>query len=267
MTQDPTSVTSADSTASSACRADILCTDHQFLPWLRLLPETFCSGRGETLCDRRNQVKRFEVGDTVVIVKRFRRPKGLQRLAYSTFWPDKAVKAYRYALRLLELGIDTPRPIGAVTLRGRFGGVVQYYLATEENRWPDCSCLREDPDFPDREALTDALAAYLVTLHGKGFLHGDTNLSNFLYRREADGTYRFAVIDINRSRFTSGEPTRRQCLDNLFRLTHVRPLLTALVSAYARHRQWDESACVAHVLHCLDRFERKKAFLRKLKGL
>ena len=125
MTQDPTSVTSADSTASSACRADILCTDHQFLPWLRLLPETFDSGRGETLCDRRNQVKRFEVGDTVVIVKRFRRPKGLQRLAYSTFWPDKAIKAYRYALRLLELGIDTPRPIGAVTLRGRFGGVVQ----------------------------------------------------------------------------------------------------------------------------------------------
>lgn len=245
-------------------RMQILCSETQLLPWLRRLPEAFAAGEGEMIYDKRNQVMRFEIDGRKLIAKRFRSPKGFQRLAYSTCWENKAVKAYRYAQRLISLGIDTPRPIAALTLRNSCGLVRQYFFVSEENTWPDCVCLREDPNFADREALIEALAAYIAGLHTKGFLHGDTNLSNFLYEKQADGSYRFAVIDVNRSQFVSGEPSREACLSNLFRLTHVRPLLSALVGAYARHRGWDEQECINYVDSCIRQFERRKRFLHAI---
>ena len=94
-------------------------------------------------------------------------------------------------------------------------------------------------------------------MHSRGVLHGDLNLSNFLYRTADDG-YHFTMIDINRSHFTDGWPTDSQCLDNLVRLTHRRDLYEYLVKSYARQRGWDEETTAASALRLLEKFEHRR---------
>lgn len=227
------------------------------------LPDAF-DRIGTLIYDGRNQVRRCEVCGQVVIVKRYKRPNFVQQLGYSTCRQNKAVRAYRYAERLLAMGVMTPSPIAALAV-WHMGLVREYYFVSTEDARPSCKTLYQS-ELDDREGLVDALGAYLVQLHEKGFLHGDTNLSNFLYDRDEDGTYRFAVIDINRSEFTASMPDRRACLQNLYRLTHRREVLAPIVAAYARHRGWEEQSCVDEVMALLDAFEEKKRRLKALKG-
>lgn len=233
---------------------------------LQRLPEAFAAGEGQLIYDKRNKLRRFVLpSGLVVIVKAYRQPNAFQRLCYSTFWANKAVKSYRFGLRLIQAGIETPEPIAAVTYRSALGLVDRYFFASTEDLRPDCSGLREGT-IAQPQPLIDALAAFLIRLHQLGFLHGDTNLNNFLYEPTADGSFRFAVIDTNRSRFLSHEPSRRQVYRNLVRLTHVRPLLSAFARSYARQRGWDAKEAEHAVLDLIQKRERQKAFWHRFKS-
>ena len=71
---------------------------------------------GEVIYNGRNQVKRFFLNeDQPVIVKRYKKPNFIQRVAYSFFKPNKAERAFEYAIRLKSLGIDTPLPLACIT--------------------------------------------------------------------------------------------------------------------------------------------------------
>ena len=70
-------------------------------------------------CQRRNTVERIVLDDgSRVVVKRFKQPNALNRWVYGIFRKSKARRAYEHALRLTELGVDTPTPI-AYILHGR----------------------------------------------------------------------------------------------------------------------------------------------------
>lgn len=248
--------------------------------FINRIPEVFETS-GEVLYKARNEVRLFVVEGKEVVVKRFKRPNLTQCIAYSFFGPNKAQKAVQYAARLNELGIPTPAALGEVTIRPGIL-VKQYYLATLACHWPDCRVLREWTD--DKATLLHDLVSFIIYMHERGFLHGDTNLSNFLYAERAAVTdpasplydaeapvwtggqqYTFQVIDINRSRFTAGPASRNDCLHNLFRMEHDRSLLRRIVGEYARQRGWKADEAVEYVEKCISRFERKKRLLHLFK--
>lgn len=238
-------------------------TSPSLVSFIRNLSVEYNSG-GEILYDGRNQVKRFVIEEIPVIVKRYKRPNLIQSISYTFFKPNKAERAYDYALRLESLGIDTPRALGCHTVC-RWGLVREYYFVSAEDRRPSCAALR-DKHLPYRTSLVEALAAFFVRMHGAGFLHGDTNLTNFLYQRNTeDDTFSFSTIDLNRSKFIE-HPTRQECLLNFVRLSHDREILSLIVRAYARQRGWDETESYDFVLAHVERFERKKARSYRLKG-
>ena len=105
-----------------------------------------------------------------------------------------------------------------------------------------------------------------MKMHEKGFFHGDTNLSNFLYRKDATAPqgYIITTIDINRSLFVEG-PSREDCIRNLMRLTHVRPVLKKMISRYAQLRGWNVEWAISLVMQKLDNFEKKKELTHKMK--
>lgn len=229
------------------------------------IPEAFASGEGELLYDKRNKIRRFTLEDgRVVIVKQYKKPNFFQRICYSTFWNNKAKKSYIFGNRLLNLGIDTPRPIAAVTYYNNIGMVNRYYFASTEDSRPDCLILR-DGNMDNPQPLIDALSAYLIHLHEVGFLHGDTNLSNFLYSRNADGTFSFSVIDTNRSRFLGRPASRKEALSNLIRLTHKRSLLSEIITSYALQRGWNADEAVQTVFHLIEKREKRKNLLHLFK--
>ncbi|MBQ4276992.1 MAG: hypothetical protein II750_02700 [Bacteroidaceae bacterium] len=228
----------------------------------QLLPGRFDSA-GQLIYDSRNKVRDIETAMGHIIVKKFRRPPLHQRIDYTLRRPSKAQRAYRYGVRLDELGLSTPTPIACVETY-RHGLFTDGYVVTLPCYDPDLRILRREPDsHPD---LINALMTFMVNLHQHGFMHGDTNLSNFLYRPDDSSPthYRITTIDINRSVWIE-HPTQQQCLANLMRQTHIRPLLASLVERYAQLRGWDVEECVKTVMHLLNQFEKRKRLLNRLK--
>lgn len=220
------------------------------------LPATFEDG-GKLLYDGRNTVKAFDVDGTTLVVKKFKTPNIFQRVAYSFFKKSKAERAYLYARMLRERGVSTPREVAYIELRRGILLSDSYFVSTE-CALPALFELIRRPDF-DHDAA-DALARFIVTLHEKGVLHGDLNLTNILYERSADGQYSFTLIDTNRSKFRT--PTHRDCINNMIRLTHVREVLGYVTARYAGLRGWNVEQTVSEVTETLDNFEHRK----KVKG-
>ena len=191
--------------------------------FISTLPRSF-EETGELLHQGRNAVKLFHTPSGDRVVKRYKKPHLIQRIVYTFFKKSKAERAYLYSHELLARGIRTPEGIAYIE-RKRRGLVCDcYFVSTachERSLYP---VLVKTPDY-DRESA-DSLAAFLVELHTKGFLHGDLNLNNILYRKEPDGTFSFTVIDTNRSTFCNA-PTPRQCLENLKR-GNTPPRLAAI---------------------------------------
>jgi tRNA A-37 threonylcarbamoyl transferase component Bud32 len=215
----------------------------------------------EVLWDGRNTIKRYNCMDgTSLVAKRFKRPNIVQRIVYTFFKKSKAERAYLYAKRFREKGIDTPHEIAYIEeyCNGLLRDSYFFSIFCPDAEIRDT--LRR-PDCP--EALVRALAAFLVEVHTRGILHGDLNLTNILFRQEPDGRYHFSLIDTNRSRFTDS-PTRRDCLHNLRTLTHERPLLRRILGAYCELRGWDTEACLKTVLKELEGMERRKEMKKKL---
>lgn len=219
--------------------------------FVRSLPDVFDKS-GRLIYDSRNKVRLFDAPDgQTLVVKRFKVPMLHQRFDYTFIRPSKAKRAYTFAMRLVELGISTPEPIACIESR-RHGLFYYGYFVSTYCPDPDACFLRED--YEGHDDLIDAIARFIVDMHVKGFVHGDVNLSNFLYKKE-NGGYRITTIDINRSHFYK-HPSEKQCLDSLVRLTHVRPLLKKIVVRYAELRGWDSAECYDYVERRLSRFER-----------
>ena len=221
-------------------------------PFIAQLPRLFDEGQVELIYAKRNQVGRVSHQGEAMIVKRFKRVNVVQRVVYSFFRKTKAERAYLFAEEYRRRGIMTPRRV-AYMERRQWGLFTVGYFVSAEAQGTECHLLlREVKDFDVK--LADAVAEQVVLMHSRGVLHGDLNLSNFLCTADSDG-YHFTMIDINRSKFTTGMPSDNACLKNLVRLTHRRDLYDYLVRSYARQRGWDEDATAVTALQLLNKFE------------
>lgn len=219
------------------------------------LPAMLQRGEGEVVYDGRNRVVRFRYDGLSLMVKRFKRVNVIQQVVYSFFRKSKAHRAYLFAETFRQRGIDTPQRVAYMERKKMGLFAVGYFVSLEAEGTETHLLLREVQQFSHE--LADAVARQVVLMHSQGILHGDLNLSNFLCRKTPSG-YHFTMIDINRSHFTDGYPSDRQCLQNLVRLTHRRDLYEYLVRSYARQRGWDEYSTAQQALQLLDLFENKR---------
>lgn len=249
------------------------------------LPSVFDS-EGTLLYKGRNVVKRYQVDGIDLVVKRYKHPNLIQRIAYTCFKPSKTARAYNYAALLREKGVDTPHEIAYIEIFKNHLFTTGYFVSlyygypptsveldiTEFNiKFSDPLVSNVAATYPADQTkkfnypLADSLSAYFVELHSKGILHGDLNLSNILYYQEPDKRYHFCVIDTNRSIFKESL-TPDECLKNLKRTTHRRDVLIYLVSQYARLRNWPQEECTNKIVQQLDQFEKKNQLKRRLQG-
>jgi tRNA A-37 threonylcarbamoyl transferase component Bud32 len=117
--------------------------------------------------------------------------------------PSAAVRNFRLGHRLLELGIETPRPLIAVSPRWH-NLLRPSYLATE---WID-GAVPLDAFAKSESALSPArrrmalretarqLGRLIGTLHNRGYAHRDLKSANLLVR-ERDGRVEVFLIDLD----------------------------------------------------------------------
>lgn len=235
--------------------------DKAFEEWLYALPAQFDAG-GAWLHKGRNAVKRFDVGGTAVVAKRYRRHDAFKRLVYSFFRRSKAERSFVNAERLLSLGYATPGPVAFVHVWcGRW--LVQcYYVCLLTTDEPVRGPLIDTTPF-DR-ALAGAYARYVARMHGDGVLHKDLNPTNVLYCHKSDG-FSFTLIDINRMRFYNNPVPKRRAMHNLTLFWWLSPVYRYILQVYARERGWSEAdqrhAIDVKIRH--DRYWRRKKALKR----
>jgi tRNA A-37 threonylcarbamoyl transferase component Bud32 len=224
-------------------------------PAIERIPDTFAT-EGKTLYSGRNLVKQFLLGQEEVVVKRYKRPNFIQKIAYTFLKKGKAERAYLFAGKLRERGIETPHEIAYIEEK-HHGMLRDSYFVSTVTHNAELFDLLLKSDTYDANVIP-SLASFLVLVHEKGVMHGDLNLSNILYRKDETGRYVFCLIDTNRSKFIDA-PSKEICLENLKRLTHRRDILRKILIAYAECRGWNAEECVRIVEKKLEAFERRRA--------
>jgi tRNA A-37 threonylcarbamoyl transferase component Bud32 len=147
--------------------------------------------------------------------------------------PSSAVRNFRLGHRLLKLGIETPRPLIAVSPRWH-NLLRPSYLATE---WIDgalpldalAKCASALSPARRRVALRETarqLGRLIGTLHNRGYAHRDLKSANLLVR-ERDGRVEVFLIDLDGAAraYLRLETTR---LKNLARLQQATARMTCV---------------------------------------
>lgn len=111
--------------------------------------------------DGRNTVRLFEIDGQRLAVKRYGHISLLNRLLYGVLRPSKAERAYRHAIRLRALGIDTPEQVAFVEVRRR--GLLDgcYFVAVHSGYRSLRPVAELDIQRPEVAAVFDALADFL----------------------------------------------------------------------------------------------------------
>jgi len=194
-------------------------------------------------------------------VKHFRKTKFPNSYIYTTLRRSKARRSYEHAVRLLDAGFLTPRPIAWSERRKGIKLLDSYYIC----EYIDLPNIRDWGQMPDADTLIDALGGYMLQLHRAGVFHRDFSPGNILVDRLPDGKYRFHLVDINRMSF--GVTDRRRLM-SMFRSISLDPADTSrLARAYARAAGTDPATTEAEALASLHRYLAVKRRHRRLKKL
>ena len=241
----------------------------QLVEFIKSVPNLF-ENKGDVLHNERNVIKRFTLGDKVLVVKRYKRPFLFQRFIYSFFRQTKAKRAFLNARTLRSRGFVTPLELGYIEIwkKGLFedGYLITEY--TEDAAIAELLVHRKEGFCRD---LAKSFAEFVVNLHLNGIIHLDLNSTNVLYNKENNEFY-FSLIDINRMKvYPKGfVPSKKDCLNNLNRFTGDYDLFEFVLKAYAKKRNWNEQETVEQALHLKKRHDvcraRRKSFFGLFKS-
>lgn len=228
----------------------------QYSSWFLDIPRNF-DRIGSVLYSKRNVIKKVMAPNKEYwVIKRYKKPNLIQRVSYSFFRRSKAARAFLYGRYLRANNINTPKPIGYIEVYNGSLLTDCYFISSYES---GINCWFLNDDCSDSNKI-HAVANFLVEMHSSGFMHGDTNLSNFICVNCGDAL-QIMTVDLNRSHIVVN-PTREECLDNFMRLTHKPQTMEKIVSAYAKIRGWDTISSLNYVSSLIKKFERRE----KLKG-
>ncbi len=199
-----------------------------------------------------------------IIVKDFHPPKLINSVVYTHLRKSKARRSYENALRLLDLGFNTPQPYAYVEVHRSLRLMRSYYLCAALT--PDHLDMRYFDTKSDLEPLLAALGDEMRRLHQAGVLVKDFSPGNVLYVRRADGTYSFSHIDLNRVEF--GVRSHKRLAAN-FRamactLAEVELLADAYANATGLPRDHVRQVAADQYTRFMRRVERKRTLKRTL---
>ena len=155
----------------------------------------------KVFCHKRNIVEKFSMQGKEYVIKIYKKPNLCNRIAYSYFRKPKAERAYRNAVHLLELGIDTPKPV-AYAMEKNKGLFSTGYFISEYLPYHLIHDAYSEMNDCEKEKLAKDFMDFTHEMHSKQVLPLDFNSSNIFYHYdEKTGHYCFALTDINRMRF------------------------------------------------------------------
>lgn len=211
----------------------------------------------------RNELKIIELQGIKCVVKSFKVPHLLNRIAYTFFRDGKAKKSFLNATKLIDWEVNTPEPIG----------IIEFYKSALLSESYFIS-IYEPYDFTIREVfhhkvehITNILkefTAFTYAIHQKGVWHVDYSLGNILITKENDA-YKFSLVDINRMQFKDISVKKGLKNFNKFWAKDKNDLII-IAKEYARLSNFNEDEAITIVQEEAKSLEATTNLKRRLKG-
>lgn len=210
--------------------------------FIESVPNIF-STEGITIYKERNELKSYSIQSYNIVVKRYKKPHFINRIAYTFFRSSKAKRAYEYALKLLEIEVNTPSPIAYIEQKNCRLLNYGYFISVYEKEYLD---IREFMiGIQTDDVLLNELSLYIAHFHDKGVLHCDMSPGNILYKK-VENHYLFTLIDINRMEFSPSISNLKR-FKSFKRLSENKIVLTKIAKLYASAANLDESETIKKI--------------------
>ena len=212
-----------------------------------------------TIHKARNELKIIECNGIDTVVKCFKVPNIINKIAYSFFRDSKAKKSYDYSLKI---GDFTPKPIGYIEFY-ESALLTNSYFVSEKFDYD--FTIREpllDDDFENKDEILKAFARFSYSLHEYGIFHKDYSPGNILIKKVNDD-YEFKIVDINRMQFGTLDMEQRAL--NFSKLWARDDELTIMAKEYLTLYDTNESF-IERVCFYSNKNKRIKNFKKRLKG-
>lgn len=221
------------------------------------------SDSDDSIHKARNELKIIELQGIKCVVKTFKIPHIVNKVAYSFFRDGKAKKSYLNAMELTKLDVNTPEPIGIIEFYS-FGLLSEsYFISIHE---PYDITIREvfHHKVDDYKEILKQFTMFTYEIHKKGVWHVDYSLGNILITKKED-KYIFSLVDINRMEFKEITPSEGLKNFNKFWAKDKDDLII-IAKEYATLTNFDESEAIKIVLDEAKKLEVQVNLKRKLKG-
>lgn len=207
----------------------------------------------------RNKLKVLEYLDEGMVVKSFKIPHFINKIAYTFLRDSKAERSYSNSLKILEF---VPKPIGYAEFK-KYGLIYDSYFLCEKYEYD--FTIREplrQVDFPNKTIIFQQFAHFAYALHNKGVEHLDFSPGNILIKEISPNVYEFKIIDVNRMTFQIF--TKEERIQNFSKLWADDEDLIIIAKAYAPLIGMDESRAIKIAREASDKHKQKKLFKKKL---
>lgn len=212
--------------------------------YVKALLALFKYDSGTVIYKGRNELREMDWYGTKVVIKSFRVPNLINRIAYGVFRSSKAQRSFEYAEMLRREGIGSPAPVAYYTERNGLLFTRSYYVSLKsECPYSYVNLMRGD--FPGQEEILRAIARTTAALHEKGYLHKDYSRGNILFRHTDKGV-EVEIIDLNRIRFRTVD--MEEGCRNFERLPGTPEMFAILADEYAKARGFDANECLKLIL-------------------
>ncbi len=210
--------------------------------FITAIPSRFADPKfGLMLHNGRNIIKSVEVNGIQLVIKSYQCPSLLNRFIYGRLRRSKAQRAYLHATRLRNLGIDSPEAVASIDIRNR-GVLANSYFISLHSNYQSMDVVNDYPhNATTLEPLMDAMTDFIITIHNAGILHRDLNITNILYRHNANGNYSFQLIDTNRMDFKR-RLSDRERIDNMRRLSCSTAAYIYILERYAQQMNLSDNS-------------------------
>jgi serine/threonine protein kinase len=206
-------------------------TNRDMLEFVDKIQERF-NGEGELIFHGRNTLKRFELKNDDIIVKKFAKPNFINSIVYAAFRKSKAERSYINSREIIERGFRSPTPIAYIE-EYKYGKLSDSYYICEYLK--KSNSMRPYLDGIEKnDALLMAFSRYTAELHCEGILHKDYSPGNILWEYdENSNAYAFYLVDTNRMKFV--EYNDKKYLKNLSRLSFSSQVSTFIAKEYVAY--------------------------------
>ena len=217
----------------------------------------------ESIHKARNELKIIELNGLKCVVKSFKVPHLLNRIAYTFFRDGKAKKSFLNATTLMHLQVSTPEPIGIIEFFSKGLLSESYFISIYE---PYDFTIREvfHHKVENVDEVLKKFTQFTYNIHQKGVWHVDYSLGNILITQN-DSNYKFSLVDINRMQFKTIEAEDGLKNFNKFWAKDKNDLIT-IAKEYANLANFNEEEAISIVQKEADSLERQVNLKRKIKG-